>query len=188
MFSVHLSEIPRTISFRTALMFLALFGCSFLALFGYIYWQTTGYLKSEVDAALFHQIDIRSRQAPALRQQEILQHAEQDIGSHTPHALFSADDQPIAGAIQALPDFKRYDKPYEFVWHKKNERSRPIRFMVHKLENGQKLLAAQDIYDISEFDELLINALISGGALLLVVGLLGAITLGYSARPPAGYL
>ncbi|MEB0005793.1 ATP-binding protein [Pseudomonas sp. MH9.2] len=182
MFSAHLREIPRTISFRTALMFLALFGCSFLALFGYIYWQTTGYLKSEVDASLYHQIDIRSRQAPALRQQEIRQHTEQDTESRTPHALFSADDQLIAGAIQTLPDFKRYDRPYQVVWHKQNEHSRPIRFMVHQLENGQKLLVAQDIYDIHEFDELLINALISGGALLLVVGLLGAITLGYSAR------
>lgn len=182
MFSVHLSEIPRTISFRTALMFLALFGCSFLGLFGYIYWQTAGYLKAEVDTALYHQIDTRSRQAPVLRQQEIRQHAEQDIEGHTPHALFDANGQPLAGAIQTLPDFKKYDKPYEFDWRAPHDHNRPVRFMVHRLENGQTLLVAQDIHDIREFDELLVQALISGGALLVVVGLLGAIALGYSAR------
>ncbi|MGK9617020.1 hypothetical protein O6474_24085, partial [Salmonella enterica subsp. enterica] len=63
---VRLSEIPRTISFRTALMFLALFGCSFFALFGYIYWQTTGYLISEVDTALHREVDRQNAQEPAL--------------------------------------------------------------------------------------------------------------------------
>jgi len=182
MFYVHLSDIRRTISFRTALMFLALFGCSFLALFGYIYWQTAGYLKSEVDTALYRQIDSRSRQAPELRQQEIRQHAGQDTEGRTPHALFDADNRLLAGAIQTLPAFKRYDKPYEFDWHTPRDRDRPIRFMVHQLDNGQKLLVAQDIHDLREFDELLVQALISGGALLIVVGLLGAIALGYSAR------
>lgn len=52
MFFVHLNDIPRTISFRTGLMFLGLFGFSFLALFGYIYWQTAFYLTTETDAAL----------------------------------------------------------------------------------------------------------------------------------------
>lgn len=41
---------------------------------------------------------------------------------------------------------------------------------------------AQDIHDIREFDELLIRALVSGGVLLLVVGLFGAVVLGYSAH------
>jgi len=71
---VRLSEIPRTISFRTALMFLALFGCSFFALFGYIYWQTTGYLISEVDTALHREVDRQNAQEPALRRTEILKH------------------------------------------------------------------------------------------------------------------
>src|SRR5207253_10591397 len=102
MFSVHLSEIPRTISFRTALMYLALFGCSFLALFGYSYWQTTGYLISEVDTALYHEMDNRSQQTPVLRQQEILKHTEQDPDGRLPCALFNTQGKPIAGALQSL--------------------------------------------------------------------------------------
>lgn len=182
MFSVHLSDIPRTISFRTALMSLALFGFSFLGLFGYIYWQTAGYLTAETDVALHRQIDNRSAQPPDLRLQEIRKHTDQDTEGRVPHSLFDAKGQLIAGAIEQLPPFSNYDKGNEFFWEKANGHRRPVRFMVHQLEDGQTLLVAQDIHDIREFDELLVNALISGGSLLLVVGLLGAVLLGFSAR------
>jgi len=182
MFSVHLREIPRTISFRTALMSLALFSCSFLALFGYLYWQTAGYLMAEVDTALYRQIDSRSAQADDVRLAEIRKHAEQDIDGRVPHGLYDAQGKLIAGEISEMPAFKGYDKPNEFFWEKTRRKDRPIRFMMHRLDNGQTLMVAQDIHDIREFDELLVNAMVSGGALLLVVGLLGAVGLGYSAR------
>lgn len=182
MYSVHLSEIPRTISFRTALMFLALFGCSFLALFGYIYWQTTGYLIAEVDTGLYRVVDSRSQQTPALRQKEIRQHTVQDPDGRLPHTMIDAQGKVIAGALQSLPPFRDYDKPTEFIWDKSNSRDRPVRFIVHRMDDGTTLLVGQDIHDIREFDELLVHALISGGALLIVVGLIGAIALGYSAR------
>lgn len=182
MFSAHLREIPRTISFRTGLMFLALFGCSFLALFGYIYWQTAVYLKAEADTALHRQIDNRSQQPPVLREQEIRKHDSQDVEGRLPHALFDEKGNYVAGAIHTLPAFKAYDKPDEFIWEKPSGHKRPIRFMVHRLDDGNTLLVAQDMHDIHEFDELLVNALISGGGLLLIVGLIGAIMLGYSAR------
>ncbi|PPA03346.1 two-component sensor histidine kinase [Pseudomonas sp. MWU12-2312b] len=182
MSSVRLSEIPRTISFRTGLLFLGLFGCSFLALFGYVYWQTAFYLKTEADTALYRQVESRSAQAPELRLREIRTHAEQDTEARLPHSLFDAQDQFIAGAIRQLPPFSAYDKPQEFDWRKANGHQRPIRFIVHRLDDGTTLLVAQDIHDIREFDELLIKALVSGGVLLLVVGLFGALALGYSAH------
>jgi signal transduction histidine kinase len=182
MSSVRLSEIPRTISFRTGLMFLGLFGCSFLALFGYVYWQTAFYLKTEADTALYRQVENRSAQDPELQLKEIRNHAVQDVEARLPHSLFDAQGQFIAGAIQQLPPFSAYDKPQEFDWRKDNGHQRPVRFIVHRLADGKTLLVAQDIHDIREFDELLIKALISGGVLLLVVGLFGAVALGYSAH------
>src|SRR5450830_101135 len=182
MFSVHLREIPRTISFRTALMSLALFSCSFLALFGYIYWQTAGYLLAEVDTALYRQIDNRSAQPEDLRLAEIRKHSDQDIDGRLPHGLYDAQGQLIAGAVGKMPAFKGYDKPAEFSWKQPQKKNRPIRFIMHRLDNGQTLMVAQDIHDLSEFDELLGNAMVSGGSLLLLVGLLGAVGLGYAAR------
>ncbi|MEO8643966.1 ATP-binding protein [Pseudomonas sp.] len=182
MFSVHLSEIPRTISFRTALMFLALFGASFLALFGYIYWQTTGYLITEVDTALHREIDRQTALPPVLRQQEIIKHTAQDSEDRLPYTLFDAQGAPLYGALQALPPLRKYQRPEEFMWDKPNGHQRPVRFLAHRLDDGTTLLIGQDIHDIREFDELLVNALISGGVLLLLVGFIGAIALGFSAR------
>lgn len=182
MSSVRLSEIPRTISFRTGLLFLGLFGCSFLALFGYVYWQTAFYLKTEADTALYSQVESRSSQDPELQLRDIRTHAEQDTEARQPHSLFDAQGQLLAGAIQQLPPFSAYDKPQEFDWRKASGHQRPIRFIVHRLDDGRTLLVAQDIHDIREFDELLIKALVSGGVLLLVVGLFGALVLGYSAH------
>lgn len=182
MFSVHLSEIPRTISFRTGLMFLGLFGFSFLALFGYIYWQTAVYLNAEADLALLRQVDNRSQQSSEVREVEIRKHEQQDVDARYPHSLFDPQGQPIVGAIHSLPPFKAYDKADEFRWPVPTGHSHPIRFMVHRLNDGNTLLVAQDVHDIREFDELLVNALVSGGCLLLIVGLVGAIILGHSAR------
>ncbi|MFJ3486465.1 sensor histidine kinase [Pseudomonas sp. NPDC090202] len=182
MFSVHLSDIPRTISFRTALMSLALFGFSFLGLFGYIYWQTAGYLTTETDVALYRQIENRGAQADDVRLLEIRKHARQDVEGRLPHGLYDSSGRLLAGAISPMPAFSQFDKAQDFQWEKGNGHHRPIRFMTHRLDNGQILLVAQDIHDIREFDELLVNALISGGSLLLVVGLLGAVWLGHSAR------
>lgn len=182
MSSVRLSEIPRTISFRTGLLFLGLFGCSFLALFGYIYWQTSFYLKTEADTALYRQVENRSAQDPELQLRELRKHAAQDTEARLPHSLFDAQGRFIAGAIGQLPDFQAFDKPEEFRWLKANGHHRPIRFIAHRLDDGKILLVAQDVHDIREFDELLINALFSGGLLLLLVGLVGAVVLGYSAH------
>ncbi|WP_419794912.1 HAMP domain-containing histidine kinase [Pseudomonas palleroniana] len=178
----RLSEIPRTISFRTGLLFLGLFGCSFLALFGYIYWQTSFYLKTEADTALYRQVENRSAQDAELRLHEIRKHAAQDTDGRLPHSLFDAQGQFIAGAIRQLPAYTALDKPQEFRWLKTNGHHRPVRFIVHRLDDGKLLLVAQDVHDIREFDELLINALISGGLLLLLVGLVGAVGLGYLAH------
>ncbi len=182
MSSVRLSEIPRTSGFRVGVLFLALFGCSFLALFGYLYWQTAVYLKAEADTNLYRQVETRSQQPPALRLEEIRKHARQDAEGRLPHALFDSNGGYIAGAIHQLPPMSGYDKPQEFRWLGANGHHRPVRFIVHRLEDGNQLLVAQDVHDIHEFDELLVNALVSGGVLLLVVGLLGAIWLGNSTR------
>lgn len=182
MSSVHLSDIPRTISFRTALLFVGLFGFSFLALFGYLYWQTAGYLKSEADAGLYRQVENRSQQSPEVRESEIRKHARQDTDGRLPHSLFTGSGEYIAGAIHVLPETRAYDKPDEFRWEKANDHHRPIRFILHRLSDGNILLVAQDVHDIHEFNELLVNALVSGGALLIIVGLFGAIALGYLAR------
>jgi signal transduction histidine kinase len=182
MYSVRLSDIPRTISFRTGLMFLGLFLFSFLALFGFIYWQTAGYLRAETDTALHRQADNRSRLSSAARLQEIVLHTRQDTEQRTPHSLFDPQGGYLGGALLQLPSVKAYDQPQDYQWEKREGRHRPIRLMLHRVDDGNTLVVAQDVHDIHEFDELLVRAMLSGGVLLVVVGLVGAVALGYFAR------
>ena len=137
---------------------------------------------AEVDTELYRQMADRSAQDPELQLREIRSHAVQDVEARLPHSLFDAHGQHMAGAIQQLPAISVYNKPQKFDWLKLNGRQRPIRFIAHRLPHSKILLVAQDIHDIREFDELLIRALVSGGLLLLVVGLVGAVALGYSAH------
>jgi hypothetical protein len=46
---VRLTDLPRTTSFRLALMFLLLFGGASLLLFGFLYRETNGYLMGMAD-------------------------------------------------------------------------------------------------------------------------------------------
>src|SRR3954447_17379142 len=52
MFSVRLSDVWYTTSFRLALLFAGLFSAASLLLFGFIYWRTIDYVSGEVDSWL----------------------------------------------------------------------------------------------------------------------------------------
>ena len=113
MFSVPLREIPRTISFRTALLFLVLFGCSFLALFGYIYWQTSFYLTRQTNASLHRIADNRGRQTPEVREREIRLRALQDVDGKLPHTLYDPEGKFILLFYHPPPEGKevRFEIP-----------------------------------------------------------------------------
>lgn len=54
---MRLTDLPRTTSFRLALMFLLLFGGASLLLFGFLYRETNGYLMSMADDWLHREQD-----------------------------------------------------------------------------------------------------------------------------------
>ena len=88
MFSVRLSDLRRTTSFRLALLFLALFGAASLTLFGFLYWQTAGYLKSGTDEWLAREIRSLVEASPAQLIEHLQEHAAHDPGANRPFALF----------------------------------------------------------------------------------------------------
>ena len=181
MFSVRLREIPRTTSFRVALLFLLLFGATSLALFGYIYWQTAGYLSSQIDATLTRQTSKYSQMYPSLVVHEIIEHQAHDAEGRYPQSVFDAQGQKLGGMLDALPEFTAYDHAFEFRPPDQEGKRRRLRGMVHRLPDGRTVLVAANMHDIREFDELLLRALESGGAIMLAIGLLGATAMGLSA-------
>ena len=49
---MRLAELPRTTSFRLAMLFLLLFGTAALLLCGFLYWQTKDFLSEREDETL----------------------------------------------------------------------------------------------------------------------------------------
>jgi signal transduction histidine kinase len=175
---VRLSDLPRTTSFRLALLFLALFGAAALALFGFLFWQTAGYLTSSVDEWLTREAAGLVAASPAERMRRLNERAAIDPEGRRPFALFDAAGNRIAGNLAALPTpSPPVDRPFEFPLKRGGETA-PFRGLAHRLPSGDIVLVSQDVHEMHEFRELLVDAMAWGGLLVLIMGLAGAAVIG----------
>jgi signal transduction histidine kinase len=178
---VGLGDIQRTTSFRLAMLFLGLFGTASLTLFGFTYWQTAGYVSRGVDDWLRNEMASRVAMHSGERLQQLNQRASLDPDGRRPMALFAEDGQWLAGATATLPSpLPPMDRPFDFTLPRGGESS-PFRGTVHRLESGEVLLVAQDMREIRQFRDLLVEAMASGGLVVLVLGLAGAAIVGAGA-------
>src|SRR5882672_3254126 len=182
MSSVHLSDIRRTTSFRLAVLFLAVFGAAGAMLIGYLYWQTAGYLSSRVDAALAEQTARWSQFDAEKLLRELNGHTARDPATREPYGLFSATGRSVAGAIDSIRLVREFDRPFDFSLNGPDGKPQPLRGMAHVLDDGRVLLLTCDVSSVREFDDLMVRAIASGAALILVMGLLGAVALGFGAK------
>src|SRR5947209_5427717 len=181
MSSVGLSDIPRTTSFRLALLFLGLFGAASLALFGFMYWQTAGYLASDLDKHFQSEMASRLDSHSSERMRQLEARAKLDPDGRRPIALFDANGHWIAGATATLPSaLPPMDQPFNFTLPRDGQQAR-FRGVLHRLASGDLFLVAQDMRDIDRFRDLLVDAMASGALVVLVLGLAGAIITGAGA-------
>ena len=181
MFSVGLSDIPRTTSFRLALLFLALFGAASLILFGFMYWQTAGYLAGGVDDWLHNEMASRSDAHSSERMRQLNARAVLDPDGRRPIALFDSDGHWEAGGTATLPrPLPAMDRPFDFTLPRDNQPAR-FRGMLHRLPSGDILLVSQDMREIDHLRDLLLDAMASGALVVLVLGLAGAVITGAGA-------
>ena len=176
-----LPDLLRTTSFRLALRFLALFGATSLILFGFLYWKTAGDLTRGVDEWLVRETAIRASATPAERARLLRERPLRDPEGRRPLALFDPTGNRLAGSPVRLPSpLPALDRPFELTLDLPDE-DVPLRGMAHRLASGDILLVSQDLRGIVEFRQLLIEALTSGGLLVLVLGLAGAAVTGAGA-------
>jgi signal transduction histidine kinase len=181
MSSVGLSDIPRTTSFRLALLFLGLFGTASFGVFGFLYWQTAGYLASGVDDWLGRELAARSAEHSSERRRQLDAHTVLDPAGQRPFALFDATGNWIGGSPATLPQPEpAMDHPFDFMLPRDGQAA-PFRGMAHRLSSGDTLLIAQDMREIRRFRDLLLGAMASGGLVVLVLGLAGAAIVGAGA-------
>jgi signal transduction histidine kinase len=178
---VHLSPVFRTTGFRIGVVFLFLFGLTSLCVFVYIYTQTSQYQLQLIDASLARRIKTLSDLAPALRLRVLEDSVRADSRPREPRGLFSASGEHLAGNLQALPKPIALDRAFEQKLEDANGSPQVLRIMVHRLESGEWLAVGRDLHDAEEFDEILAQAMESGGALVLVLGLLGAVAMGLAS-------
>jgi signal transduction histidine kinase len=180
MFSVGLSEIRRTTSFRLALLFLGLFGAASLILFGFLYWQTAGYVAGGVDDWLTREMAARVSDPRELDRQ-ITAHMVADPAGRRPFALFDADGHRIAGNPATLPSpLPGMDRVFDFTLPRGGEPV-PFRGILHRMPPGDIFMVAQDMRDSREFRDLLLGAMASAGLVVLILGLIGAGIIGAGA-------
>ena len=181
MFSARLSDIPRTTSFRLALLFLGMGGAGAAILFGFLYIETAGFLARDVDNGLVREIAVRAPKSAAELERLLNERAPLDPEVRRPFALFDSTGRWLAGAPASLPQpLSAFDQPFDLTLplHGKAVFYRGI---LHRLDSGELLLAAQEMTYINRFQHLLAGAMFSSGLVVLVVGLAGGMVLGARA-------
>lgn len=180
----QLREIGYSTGFRIALIFLLLFSLSAFFLFGYVFWKTSHYMVNEVDFILYGRVNNLQQLSTAELINRIEQYDINDPADLNPRALFSKQGVRIVGGIIELPKHISFDKPhYFFAYREADQKRLRLRGILHRLpETGDILLVAKNIHELHEFNELLVRALVSGGTLMLLIGLIGGVVIGLSSQ------
>ncbi|HYZ61313.1 MAG TPA: histidine kinase dimerization/phospho-acceptor domain-containing protein, partial [Acetobacteraceae bacterium] len=181
---VRLTDLPRTTSFRLALLFLLLFGAASLVLFSFIYVQTRSYHRAQVDDwlrrehASFARLD-RGEVLERLSARTIV-----DPAGERPFILFDAAGKRLQGTpLDVRPEMlagTQSGSPFSFMVRTGGEAVR-YRALANRLPSGEILLVAQDLTAWRDFDELLVNSMLWGGLVTLTLGLAGALIAGTDA-------
>jgi signal transduction histidine kinase len=168
-------DLPRTGSFRTALIFLALFALSSAGQSVFLYMRTHQYLRDQADkwlaraattafvgtsANIAHRFDSR---ALVIRS---LDHA---------FALYDGKGRRLAGDELPLPaHIAAFDQVFSFRARLPTGEA-SFRAIAHYLPDGDVALVARDMYEIDAFDEAFANIALWGGVLTVGLGVIGAL-------------
>lgn len=182
MFFARLRDIPRTTSFRVALLFMLLFGGTSLTLFGYIYWRTSDYLSAHVDANITRHLGNYSHMSRKDMLAEAIEHTGHDTIGYSPLGLFDEQGHWQLGGLTTQPTIPTYDRPFNFTRPGTDGAPQHLRGVAHVLANGDTLIMAKDVRDISDFGAAILGALESGCVIMLILGLFGATAMGLSTQ------
>jgi signal transduction histidine kinase len=177
---VPLRDLPRASGFRLGLFFLALFLAASAILFGFIYWRTAVYLHGEVNAWLKREMAARVASGEAALRQAVEERPRVDPAGRQTFVLFDTEGHWLAGNPASLPERLRLDRPFNFTLPR-DDAPEPFRGIAHRLASGDIFLVAEDMRQVTEFRDLLLGAMASGAALVLVIGLGGAMAVGAGA-------
>lgn len=181
---VRLNKIRHTTGFRVAIAFLIVFIVSVLMLFTYIYWKTAHYMVEQLDKSLKVRVVDNLKLSPVELKATIDKYPIQDPALLDPLALFTPSGERLAGGLQKLPDNILFNEPYNFAIRRVDTfKKLTLRGILYKqAETDNIVIVASDIHGIHEFNELLVGAMFSSIALILLMGITGAIFIGINSQ------
>jgi signal transduction histidine kinase len=178
---VRLAELPRTTSFRLAMLFLLLFGTAALLLYGFLYWQTKDFLSEREDETLVtEQAAFDGMDASDLREL-LAAHVVMDPHLQRLLTLFGPAGERVAGSPVGPPVLAQpSDQPFTFT-QRRNGRPVYFRGLIRHLPDRHYLLVAHDMTSIRAFGNLVLESCLWGGLATVLLGLTGAAITGADA-------
>jgi signal transduction histidine kinase len=181
MFSVQITKLFKSSTFRLALIYMALFSVSVLLLLGFIYWSTAGYMVRQTEATIEAEITglAESYELSGLSglSKIISDRLSRKKIDTSLYLLTDAQFEPILGNLKKWPE----EQPSDQGWlsfridsgphpaadqHKALARIFPLQGKFH-------LLVGRDIHNLEEIQSLIREALFWGLMITIVLALVG---------------
>jgi signal transduction histidine kinase len=185
---VRLRERWRISTFRLALLFGFLFIIGNIALLGLIYWQTTTYLERRIDTSIRVMLHgFRLNDPDAVRNQ-VREAIRNDLRRSNIYGLFTPDLHFICGNIYEFPTGLVLDDKVQQFQHQSLPQYSPggvaaplgkglARALLRPIANGDMLVVGRDATQLSEIKEIILDALLGSGAVIMGLGLAGGFLL-----------
>lgn len=177
----------RSATFRLTLAYLGVFGLSAIALLAFIYEASVGFMERQTRDTIEAEIQGLHEQyvlgGLAALKHAIDRRAEAERSRASIYLLVTSSGHRIAGNIDQWPDGQvNEDGTLRFTFERRRpggdgvERRHALarRFLVGE---RYRLLVGRDVEDRLAVQQLLLNAIITGGGLILVIGVLGGFAL-----------
>lgn len=173
-------ELFRTSGFRLALAFLLVFGAAASALFLFVDWQMQDFLDQRSDEWLRREMQSLQNLPTDAVVSRLSARSRDLTNTERPFSLFDRDGKLVAGIPLTYPEGSVVDAPFDFADHS-TARKYHYRGLLHRRADGSSILVAQSLHEQREFRERLENATLFAALTTAILGLAGAIAVGFGA-------
>ncbi|MFM0741132.1 HAMP domain-containing sensor histidine kinase [Paraburkholderia xenovorans] len=177
-------------TFRLLSVYAVIFSLSVMLLLGFIASAVTGVMERATDKVLVWQL-IYFDTLPDLGLADAIRRRVEHERMHTNYyGLFNPDGRQVAGDVLALPPdltallpdpsmpMERTGSTRDLLLSRAGNESPPVvRVMAERRQDGSILVVARDLTHILQIRETILNALVGGGVLCLVAGVIGGLAL-----------
>ena len=169
-------------TFRLIAAYAVIFSISVMSLLGFIGAAVTGDMEHETDVVMQWQLIYFDSMPHTALADAIHRRLEHERMHANYYGLFTPDGRYVAGDVLALPPGLTAERhgvtlAGNALQTLSGEPSPVVRAMAERRHDGETLVLARDLTHILRIRETIINALIGGGVLCLVAGVVGGLAL-----------